>query len=292
MIYIKIRGGLGNQMFQFAAAVALSKEKKTTIGIETSEFLKPDSNNYTSRVFELGDVFNLVDAQIVSKKSYNYLIEDNFFFKLKRKLFNGSVFYETNLAFDPTINKLSKNGYIEGYFQSEKYFLKYRESLLSLFTFSKKPSIKTTQTIAKINKTSSIAIHIRRGDYQKNREINNVHGVLPLSYYEDALKHFDLSESHLLFFSDDIDWVKESFNFLNQVNVTYVNWNTGKDSWQDLFLMSNCKHFIIANSSFSWWGAWLSTNENKTVICPKQWFADKNLNKNTSDLIPKRWIRI
>ena len=240
----------------------------------------------------MGEVFDIKDVQIVPSKDFEYLTNSDFISKVKRKILKGSAFYEPNLLYHSTINGVTKNVYLEGYFQSERYFSKYRSEIIDLFKFTKEPSVQTQEAIDSISKQNTIAIHIRRGDYQTNKKIKSIHGVLPLSYYKKALEHFDLSNHHILFFSDDIDWVKNHFDFLTENQSTFVNWNTGDDSWQDLYLMSKCHNFIIANSSFSWWGAWLSTHKNKSVICPQTWFADKDRNSLTSDLIPTNWIRV
>ena len=292
MIILKLFGGLGNQMFQLATLKSLSLLKKTKIGVDISSFEKESSAEYTSRSFELERIFDLNEVSITTLKSYNYLLNNNLNSRIKKKLFNGSVFFENGLTYQPEVKSITKNAYLEGYFQSEKYFADFRKEILNLFNFKSKQSTKTMEAEKLICTTDAIAIHIRRGDYASNKHVNSVHGTLPLSYYLNALNHFDVKNAHLFFFSDDIQWVKDNFNFIAPKQATFVNWNTGDDSWQDMYLMSKCHHFIIANSSFSWWGAWLSTHSTKKVICPKTWFIDPIRNQQTKDLIPKNWIRL
>ncbi|MFD1552176.1 hypothetical protein DNU06_00235 [Putridiphycobacter roseus] len=292
MIFLKISGGLGNQMFQFATATALAIKNSTKVAVDLSLFNKKDSKEFTSRPFDLATFFNIGDTQIVDQKAYSYLFENSFIAKIKRKLRKGSAFFEPNLLFQPAVKQLTANSYLEGYFQSEKYFKEYREQVLNLFEFKKTPSAQTKAAVATFKNKNSIAIHIRRGDYVSKKHINAIHGALPLSYYKDALKKFDLNTHHLVFFSDDMQWVKENFTMSDQSKVTFVDWNTGADSWQDMYLMTQCKNFIIANSSFSWWGAWLAQHAAKQVYCPKTWFNDPKLNQNTKDLIPAEWFRI
>ena len=136
-------------------------------------------------------------------------------------------------------------------------------------------------------KKNSISIHIRRGDYL-HPKFNHLYGnICTIEYYKEAITILQQKYANLHFyiFSDDISWVKEN---LPIVPSTYIDWNKKEDSWQDMYLMSQCKHNIIANSSFSWWGAWLNNNPNKTVICPSRFM---NLNQQ-SDIVPEDWIQI
>ena len=216
----------------------------------------------------------------------------SFFDKIKRKLIGGYYFLEKGLSFQIEHKNCTKNTYIEGYFQSEKYFVAIQNKIRQHFTFKTKTNTQTKALALKIKKQQPIAIHIRRGDYVKNKLINQTHGTCNIDYYKKALKLFDLKNHELYFFSDDINWVKDNFDFINLKKATFIDWNIGQDSWQDMYLMSLCQNFIIANSSFSWWGAWLSTYKDKKIIAPKQWFNDEIKNNQTKDLIPNNWIRI
>ncbi len=293
MIFLKITGGLGNQMFQYATAYALAKKNKTNIGIDLSEINKKEGKeNFTYRDFQLNSIFNISNYQLIPTHRYSFIINHSFFNKIKRKLIGGTYFLEKNLTYQKDINLCKKNSYIEGYFQSEKYFIEFENEIRNQFNFKGKFNLKTNVLAVKIKQSPSLAIHIRRGDYINNKIINQTHGTCNLHYYKKALSLFDLKKHHLYFFSDDINWVKNNFNFIDLNNATFVDWNKGDNSWQDMYLMSLCENFIIANSSFSWWGAWLSVNKNKKVIAPKKWFADKIKNEQTKDLFPTSWIKI
>ena len=139
---------------------------------------------------------------------------------------------------------------------------------------------------------NATAIHVRRGDYVNNPEINAVHGSCNISYYEKGLsKLAERGEIGTVYiFSDDPKWVKENIRIDYPTQI--IDWNQGEDSWQDMCLMSKCENFIIANSSFSWWGAYLSSSEQKKVIAPVRWFSDETKNKQTADLIPASWLKI
>jgi len=142
-----------------------------------------------------------------------------------------------------------------------------------------------------IKETNSISIHVRRGDYVEDKVTNAYHGVCNLEYYLEALKQLERRYDNLIlfFFSDDIDWVKKKFSYLEQSKF-FVENNINEKNWIDMCLMSSCKHNIIANSSFSWWGAWLNSNASKTVFAPKKWNYNKEL--DISSLLPVEWIKL
>ncbi len=142
-----------------------------------------------------------------------------------------------------------------------------------------------------IKSVNSVSLHIRRTDF-KNTKSNTTHGICSLEYYGEAVKFISnkLVDPHFFVFSDDINWAKENLNL--PYKLTFISGNSGDKSYIDMQLMSVCKHNIIANSSFSWWGAWLNSNMNKIVIAPRMWFFNKELNIQTNDLIPDEWIRM
>ena len=167
---------------------------------------------------------------------------------------------------------------ISGYFQSHKYFSNHREKILLDL------NIKNLKTIVKQkygDHSDYVSVHVRRGDYL---HLSEYHYNLEIDYYKKAISKFD-KDSKYLIFSNDIDWCKNNFHFLENVEFS----NT-EDDWEDIILMSTCRDNIIANSSFSWWGAWLNENKNKIVIAPKKWFGPKYAHKNTKDLLPEDWI--
>jgi hypothetical protein len=180
--------------------------------------------------------------------------------------------------------------YFSGYWQTELYFEEIESVIKKTFEFNKKLiSIKNIETIKEINKVQSVSLHVRRGDYVSDPGAKLVHGgICTIYYYKRAIQTIQsIVKGNIFFyiFTDDIEWVK---NNLISNKMIIVDWNRGDESWQDMMLMSRCKHNIIANSSFSWWGAWLNTNKEKIVIAPEKWF-------NTMpafDIIPENWIRI
>jgi hypothetical protein len=180
--------------------------------------------------------------------------------------------------------------YYSGYWQSEKYFENAEDIIRQQFSFNDKLINEKNKALIKqyLNK-NTVSIHIRRGDYVTNTDANILlGGSCDLSYYENAISYIkkNVSQPYFQFFSDDIDWVRE--HFIDLGNVQFIDWNHQTDSWQDMMLMSKCKHNVIANSSFSWWGAWLNNNANKIVIAPSKWFNSHE----TLDIVPENWIRI
>jgi hypothetical protein len=295
MVVIKLEGGLGNQMFQYAFASIVAKKNSTTLLIDTNSFNNTHrKNGYTPRNFELS-IFNNMYAHA---KNSDILIFNNLsnWSKLKRKfkLNYPKIFQEEILAFSQQANNIQAPVYLKGYFQSYKYFEGFESYINNLFKFQMKYlSNENLNLIPILNKTNTIAIHIRRGDYVSDSITNNFHGICSIEYYTKAIAIIGASIKNpkLIFFSDDPQWVKNNFaNFgFEKIFITH---NNGVNSWTDMLLMSSCSHNIIANSSFSWWAAWLNSNPEKIVIAPKIWFLDLNINASTIDLIPESWIRI
>lgn len=284
MIIVKLHGGLGNQMFQYAVGRALS--------LKNNDFLKMDLfwfgnvGDDIERPFKL-NVFNvdIVEASDVEVKN----IVPNKIFK-KLGLYNHKKYIkEKHFHFDPEIIKLRGNVYLDGYWQSEKYFKDVKNVIRKDFELKNSLSDKAQASVDLIRRSidNPISLHIRRGDYTQNPKTKAYHGLCSLDYYRKAIEYIKnkIGNIKLFVFSDDIKWAKEQELFNGAI---FVSAPEIKD-YEEMYLMSLCEHNIIANSSFSWWGAWLNKNQNKIVVAPKKWF---NVPKDTSDLIPGDWIRI
>lgn len=293
ILVVKIWGGLGNQMFQYATARALAIENNADLLVDTSTFLKntvhETPRNYRLNVFSnIG--LKIADPQMISEivpvfkigflnKVYK-IINKNIRLNKKHKLEKGLIY--SKIKMDTEVL------YLDGYWQSEKYFLAKSDFIFNDFDLNDLRENQLLKPIIdKIDSKISISIHVRRGDYVTNSQANAYHGTCDLNYYARAIAKIVglLSEQDVFFFifSDDVVWCKENLNI--PYDHTYV---ITKEDYHDLYLMSICKHNIIANSSFSWWGAWLNSNNNKKVIVPEKWFAQ---NVET-DLIPEKWIKI
>jgi hypothetical protein len=199
------------------------------------------------------------------------------------------VFNEFQANYISAFEKLPKNVLLNGYWQSEKYFLNIKEQLLNEITPNYEFTLKGKFYHYEISKSKAVSIHVRRGDYLNMPSAIDFHGTCSMDYYKSAILKLDEKFSDLKYFifSDDINWCKSEFNFLK--SPIFIEEEPEKKSSQDLFLMSYCKHNIIANSSYSWWAAWLNKSHSKLVIAPKKWFANK---LNDSDICPETWIRL
>ena len=180
--------------------------------------------------------------------------------------------------------------YFSGYWQTEKYFLPIEDKIRLAFKFDlKKVNDRTNSLLLEMKPQNAVSIHIRRGDYEYDLNAKEVlGGICDMEFYKKSIHYICEKNKDPFFyiFSDDCEWVMEHFSFL--LNSSIVDWNKKADSWQDMMLMSQCKHNIIANSSFSWWGAWLNSNPQKIVIAPSKWFN----NFDALDIVPESWIRI
>lgn len=278
MIIIKIKGGLGNQMFQYALARHLSIKNNCRLFLDIREY-----ENDNLRKFRL-DNYLLGEHKIIRKQEGL----QKFIHQVKRKIKKVSTYAESSLGFNPDVLALN-NVYLDGYWQTEKYFSEIREILLHDFSIKKPLQSNLIQDLEKIKSSDSISVHIRRGDYTHAKNIET-HGIIELSWYENAITFIKnhVKKPEFFFFSDDIEFTKSIFPTKN--NHHYMKTSPEGFEHEDLFLMSKCKHNIIANSSFSWWAAWLNTNPNKYVIAPQKWFATEDL--ETKDIIPINWIKM
>lgn len=297
-------GGLGNQMFQYALGRHLSIKNNQQLKLDTHRFslgVKPDTYN-NIRIFGLNN-FNIA-GEIASekeiKKYYKYHQYNNWvnilLSKINKIRFLKKDYYERPFVvepvdhcqvFDPNIlNYKYKDAYFRGFWQSEKYFKDIRDVILQDFTVKTAPDEYNSALLQKIKKSTSVSLHFRRGDITNPK---NMVGVLSFDYYNKAIKLLTTKIKNPCFyiFSDDIAWVKNNFKI--DFPVVYVQ-NTLDKDYEDMRLMSQCKHHIIANSTFSWWGAWLSTNPEKIVIAPER-YAQK-IDRPNPDYYPKSWILI
>lgn len=283
MIIVKIKGGLGNQMFQYAFGryfgIQKSEEVKLDNGINTN---KQDTyRQYSLKHFNIA--LPLASREEVMKAKYpNGIIS-----KIKRG-FKAKILRIHNIGYDGQILE-TKEQYLEGFWQSYKYSEPIRDVLLKEFTLKNTPGGIFKNISRQIESTESVSIHIRRGDYVNDPKTKKTHYAFGLEYYEQALKIMKekISNPTFFIFSDDIDWVKQN---LKTDSLTVFVSNSELADYEEMILMSKCKHNIIANSSFSWWGAWLNQNPDKIVIAPQKW--NNKYQKEYSDLLPKEWTKI
>lgn len=286
MIITRLIGGLGNQMFQYAAAKSLALKHNTNVLVDVTELNKDTQGLHTKREYDL-HIFNS-NINIASEKELNKVNQLQLLPLIIKKIFN--IYYianEEGTEYQSKFIKFPKNTYLNGFWQSELYFIDFENEIKKDFQFIDKIIHENKTLATEISNSESVALHVRRGDYVSNSNANQFHGLCSIDYYEQAVNIISqkFQNFKLFVFSDDIDWCKEHLKF--EAPIYYVETNS---AYSDLYLMSICKHNIIANSSFSWWGAWLNNNIDKTVVAPNLWFASKEV--NTSNLIPKNWIKL
>jgi hypothetical protein len=287
---------MGNQMFQYAIARAISLRAGCDFAMDTVNGLGDQFGNVTVRKYALNcfnvheNVASVEQLEKLGIKSRSKAFK--FIALVFLKIFgnwNRFRILEKSFSFDEKIIDLKGDYYLEGFWQSEKYFIDFAEAIRQDFKLKSELSVDELEIAKEIKSSNSVSLHIRRGDYVANAAANKFHGICSLNYYQDAVEYFGEKVSNPIFyiFSDDIDWVKENLKI--NFPMKFVSDGVLKD-YEELTLMSFCKHGIIANSSFSWWGAWLNANEQKIVIAPKHWFADEKI--DTSDVVPEAWVRL
>lgn len=292
MIVVRLCGGIGNQMFQYAAGRALSLRLGVELELDISWF--DEVSGSASRQYGL-DVFSIPAVCIEPRDMTHFAPGRNgsFLQRIRSRFgISGTRIEEPCFHYWAGFERLEDNVLLVGYWQSERYFKHIRNLLLEDFAIKDPLAGKDLEFAKEIKATDSVSLHIRRGDYVTNAQTNSVHGTCSPAYYTQAIKQIvaRVAAPHFFVFSDDPEWARQ--NIKDPHPMTYVTHNDASKNYGDLRLMSLCKHNIIANSTFSWWGAWLNRNPDKVVVAPERWFADEEKNRQTVDLIPGGWIRL
>ena len=289
MKIINVIGGLGNQMFQYAFALSLKNEfKDEDIFIDIHHF-----NHYKlHNGFELSKIFKGTKLPVANKKQLKkvtYYIPHYTLSRMFRKCFpklRTEYIEKTEYVYDDRPFSLIGNYYFEGYWQSYKYYSKIKSQIFEAFKFPV-PNSYNKDLALEIASCNSVGIHIRRGDYLNHKDFK---GICDLDYYKRALKALvSVSKEYSFYiFSNDIEWCKENIQpLIKDYKVTYVTENRGQDSFWDMYLMNQCINLIIANSSFSWWGAFLN-KKAKNVFVPQKWNNSYSIN----EIYSPEWIKI
>ena len=291
MVVVNLKGGLGNQMFQYAFGLYLASLNNTSLSLDLTFLLdRTPRQNFVFRNFDL-DIFENKYEILDSEKVKVFMNNGGRIKRLLKK--ETTILNERIFSFDSSNILKTKNIYIDGYWQSEKYFKPIESLLRKKFTFKHKLTEKEQHLASEINLTNSICINFRRGDFVELKGSSETHGVTSMEYYENALAKMQkkVSDLKVFVFSDDIEWCKENISW--EVPLFFVDHTYKGEKFSSyLHLMTLCKHFIIPNSTFGWWAAWLSNYENKIVIAPKKWFEDKTLQSQANDIYPEKWIKI
>ena len=297
MIIVKLMGGLGNQMFQYAAARRLAHHHNTELKLDLT-FLKGSQPGCTPRSYELSPFH--IQAAIASSREVAEITGRG-----KNRLESGlmrlrhatglttltrNVYSESHFNFDPVVLDLPDNIYLDGYWQSERYF-KDIDAILRKELVVRHPLESENSKLAEeILSVNSVSLHVRRGDYLDDPATKLYHGTCGTAYYEKCVARIaeQVKDPHFYIFSDDHTLGRERVT--SSFPMTIINHNGLVTCYEDIRLMSLCKHNIIANSTFSWWGAWLNSHHEKIVLAPRKWFNRANI--DTRDLLPEKWVKI
>lgn len=273
MITVNIKGGLGNQMFQYACGRALSLKNSERLSLIRTE-----------RGTDINRPFSLTNFNIKAEVSPAQKVP--LFSRWKERL-KQKITGDFHVSYDPKIMELKGAVYLDGYFQSENYFKNYKNEIREDFTL-REPWSGNKAVLAEIirNDQNAVSLHVRRGDYLTHPDFG---GIVTKEYYLKAITHIKqhVPDAQFYIFSDDIEWCQNELGLPN--NITFVS-NPELKDYEEMLLMSLCKHHIIANSSFSWWGAWLNPRIEKHVVAPTRW---SNLHEDWyRDIIPVTWTRL
>lgn len=295
MQVVKIQGGLGNQMFQYAFGQSLSGdvlydlswfEGDLISGKETSRALELEAFCCGLKVASAAEIRQAQGA-LIHRKSFLPSCLRKIFGGAKRDVYESVIFEDQACVFQSGFLEKRTNAYYEGYFNSERYFLPIEDKIRADFQLCVPFVGANQEMLEQISSTNAVSLHVRRGDYVN---ASKTYALCSLDYYQAAVEHIlsNVENPHFFIFSDDLPWVVECLKL--DCNFTLVDINDYKTGFNDLVLMSHCQHHIIANSTFSWWAAWLNPSPSKIVIAPKVWFATGK--KSDQDLIPDSWLRL
>ena len=290
MICVRIIGGLGNQLFQYATGRALALRHGCELLLDISR-LQTNTRHVTPRQFELGHFRH--QARVATAAETRHLAWLHRVPAFSHWVTPWRTYVERGSGFNASLAELPDNTYLVGYWQSPRYFASVGRQIVAELSAAQPLSPESEAVAEAMSRGPSVALHVRRGDYVNLVQASSLHGSLSLPYYEAALQRVRerVESSRYFVFSDDIPWCRKHLP-LGAAEAVYVGHNTGVNAWQDLLLMASCRHHIIANSSFSWWGAWLADQcqdvSGRTVIAPARWFAGQP-GEDLSVRFPVHW---
>jgi len=284
VVIARLLGGLGNQLFQYAAARCIALKKGWRLKLDVNGF-----DRYRRRTYALGN-FRIVedfaspdDVKLLKRSQIGLLLQ-------KLPFTRQTHIQERHFHYDARMRDIRSGVYLAGYWQSEKYFSDVSDIIRAEFSPKVAPISDTLATLRLIESVNSVSVHVRRGDYVTNPSARRLHGCCSLDYYRYALTVISrrVRDPHYFVFSDDCVWART--NLVIDGPVVFVDFNGVGQDHEDLRLMSKCRHHVIANSTFSWWGAWLAGHPQQVVVAPRRWFASGG--NDTSDLYPSGWLQV
>jgi hypothetical protein len=304
VITVSLIGGLGNQMFQYAAGKALAVRHGVPLALDINGFKKHALRSFLLDRLSVPEADQGFASEVSAEKPANHFARSLWKLRIDRVLESAGLpklarsaneYREPHFHYDPEFEALGSETTLFGYFQSERYFSSITQHLRDWFSPRVPLGVRAAEVLTEIecNKLA-VSIHVRRGDYL-NPGTAEFHGILDEPYYRQAIGCIEsaLGETADFFvFSDDPVRAERVLNFAPKSRLNHVRGDPYRP-WEDLALMARCRHHVIANSSFSWWGAWLNPSHAKVVVAPRAWFAQTQLDKrNTSDLYPVGWVLV
>ncbi len=297
IVVVRLIGGLGNQMFQYAAGRALALRCGAALKLDTSGFARPGTD--TPRHYEL-DAFPISASIATAEDLACFGLPQRPLPRWRRalrrllpemaKASGCGVYRERSFGFDPGLGHLRPPLYLDGYWQSEKYFADCADVLRREFTPQAPLEPANAALAARIDQVNAVSLHVRRGDYVSDPKTSRYHGTCSIDYFCRAVDYVAarVADPHLFVFSDDREWA--TANLRLPIPTTVVDVNPPDRGYRDMQLMARCRHHVLANSSFSWWGAWLDPSPDKIVVAPHRWFAVADA--ESEDRLPQAWVRV
>lgn len=289
MVIVRLFGGLGNQLFQYATARRVAHINNVPLKLDVSGFESYKLHRYSLKHFNILEEFASSD-EIARFNGRGLVCHISLWVQKLLPHYRRKRVIERHFNFDANILKISDNVYLNGYWQSEKYFKDIETLLRQELTLKAAPDSANVAMGEWIRGVRSVSLHIRRRDYVSDPATQQIHGTCSLDYYAAAIAKLSegVEDPYFFVFSDDPQWAQENLKLEHPT--TFVTHNGPDKNYEDLRLISLCQHHIIANSTFSWWGAWLSVNPDKLVFAPQKWF--RTLDRNSDDIMPETWERI
>jgi len=293
MIVVRLIGGLGNQLFQYALGRRLALERGVPLKLDLSWFQTQSLRHYMLDRFKI-DAETVTPQEIARLTGSNWEgVSDQVYQMIQKYVpyYRRSVVKEAKYSFDPLILKAKSDVLLIGYWQTEKYFKQIESHLRQEFSLKQPLSPESARLAERIQRGNSISVHVRRTDYVESVRRIQVYDVCSIEYYQKAAEYLCkiVPNASFFVFSDDISWAANNLSFLSPaIEIVDVK-GTSQDA-EELILMGYCRHHIIANSSFSWWGAWLGTTPQTVTIAPQQWI--RNSRRENPDITPAGWIRM
>lgn len=291
MIIVRLVGGLGNQLFQYAAGLGLSTRTGDTLALDVTAYKHYPDRRYFLDNYRISAV--IADWNDVLRLAG---LKNSFIDRLVVKFRKGGVsgpktyFKEPSYGYTNRIESISSDAYLDGYWQSPRYFAHIEEKIRSEFTLRRQVDKREQSYLKAIESVNAVSVHFRRGDYVTNPGIRKRYVDCSDTYYMEAIRHISthIAQPRFFVFSDEPGWVMDQWGGV--FDFVLIEQSRADTPYSDLQLMAACRHHIIANSTFSWWGAWLNGRSDKVVIAPSRWFTDSKVKMN--DLLPSGWIKI